>query len=954
KDKDKDKIETFNFEIDGEIFAKSFKSDVKLEDVRKKLAERRDNWKAEKFLFNQDKRRIYHEDESDYTLNKLRKSNIIFIENLLKEIKVHVNGEKLTLSLDPEDKLNDIRTILIEEGKLEKVFINDINDGVNENNKDFKFRWENGKSVSESEVYNNSLKEILINNNKLYIVILQKGKVMIYSGHSETPNKPHRHNLDKGKSLTEIREELENTLIEQSHLYMCSNCCFLDQDKARISKSEENNLRLGEILSINEDGNDVLNIIRDTCQKHEHDLINLIDKCGYGFVIKNGSVEQAVRRAFKIVNTPKYRFLDDGYEENSFECKNEFSDLCERNFITFGNVNTSILPWVSVFFGVDYKSSLKKLKNHRNAMKYSYVKLRKAYINIAKNNITATTEFIDEVKKALEEETRDKKVEKLKKIAKDYGYFYASSVYFGGVIVERLEDVKHSDKYEKSKELDITANSKLKVEANTGATLKRTKGKEKVIDTTNFNRTVKGGDDSKFKPEDRSEWINSIKNSEDWKLIEYHEIYSIFSLLEEKLQKDVIEALGKRILKVKVESIQFSSKNNQYVYELSNKLDCIHKNRIKDCHIFTTVLKKNKDRHIFSSCVSYDGRPDKPKIIITRVPSKKKPTIGKEFVIQIGWMVIGYPTDTFDFELSHQVVIESEKYKLNDQYIVENISYQNNLESMNKYALTTCVLDHIETTSLQEETKFLQETPSLESSQEITFLHEETTSSQETSLKEETISSQEITSLHEETTSSQEEPSTQSSKNNIYDSKLVVGSHIFYPSDAACLFAYCSEMYKTRLDSNQQPLLRFLKLFICTIYIKQDFAVKDFKQKKVKWNNKSPTKKSSVWHSKIDMKNINKSLIDKALIFIDKAYNKCLTKKSTIQCSKTDKYNVNKDPIFINQLFSDTYPNNSDCHGIINVSPEHFQLRILNNKFATKKPEISYFRIPQEMNVFYS
>ncbi|CAG8760708.1 2742_t:CDS:2, partial [Racocetra fulgida] len=391
----------FDFKIDGEMITKSFEPDVKLEDVRKKLAERRDNWKADKLLFKQDNRRIYHEDESDYTLNKLRKSDksIIYVENLLKEIKVHIDDEKLPLSLDPEDKLKDVHTILIEI----------VNDEVNESRKDFKFRWKNGKFVSEFEVIKNKLKNILVNGNELYITTLQRGKIMIYSGHSKTPSKPLRHILDKGKSLAEIREELENTLIEQSHLYMCPNCCFLDQDKARISISEESNLKLGEILLI-EDGKNVLNIIRDTCQEHEHDLIKLINKCGYGFIIKNGSVEQAIHRAFTIKNTPKYRFLEDGgYEESSFECKNEFSDLCDRNFITFGNVKTSILPWVS---------------------------LRKAYINISKDNISVTPEFSEEVKKALKEENQDKKAESLKKIAEKYGYFYASSVYFGGVIVE--------------------------------------------------------------------------------------------------------------------------------------------------------------------------------------------------------------------------------------------------------------------------------------------------------------------------------------------------------------------------------------------------------------------------------------------------------------------------------------------------------------------------------------
>ncbi|CAG8797102.1 3796_t:CDS:1, partial [Cetraspora pellucida] len=43
---------SFSFKIDDGIpFSKKFKSDVKLEDVREKLAENRDEWKAEKLFF---------------------------------------------------------------------------------------------------------------------------------------------------------------------------------------------------------------------------------------------------------------------------------------------------------------------------------------------------------------------------------------------------------------------------------------------------------------------------------------------------------------------------------------------------------------------------------------------------------------------------------------------------------------------------------------------------------------------------------------------------------------------------------------------------------------------------------------------------------------------------------------------------------------------------------------
>ncbi|CAG8450968.1 12081_t:CDS:2 [Cetraspora pellucida] len=837
-------LASFTFDVDGTIVNKSFKPDIKLEDVRKSLAEGRDDLKAEKLLFKQNGNLILHKYESNYTLNELSSEPTIHVKNLLKEIKVHVDDKQLTVLLDPNDKLKDIHTIFIE--KIEKCF---TNDGVNKNKKDFKFRWENRKLVSEPEL-DNCLKEILLNHNELYITILQEGNVNVYSSHSKIPNQPFRFSLHKGKNLDEIREELENDLIEQNYFFMCSECCFLDQKKAGIPKLGENKLILGEILSV-ENSNYILNI---DC-KRGHDVINLINKCGCGLIIKDGLVEQAEYNAFTFKKAPDHRILNGKYADyyKSFECKNEFQELCKRNFITFESA-TSILPWVSVFLGVSYSDSLEKLKEYNEAKKYSFASVKRAKITISKNCISLTKEFKKEIEKALEEENKNKKIENLKQIAEKYGYFYPSTVYFGGIIVQRTEDIK----YIKSEDLNINPEIGLNgVKSNIGVSLQRKSNNNDEIVITEYSYTIKGGDISKFKFNDRSEWINSINDSEKWDIIEYYKINSIFSLLDGDLKKRVIEALGKRILKAEIETIQYEENKNKHVHDLSRQLKNIPD--VQDCHILTTVLKTSKDRHVFSSYVSYDGRLDKPIIIINRVPSKKKPNDGENFIIKIGWMVIGYPTDTFDFELSNQVVVKSDIHTLNDQNIIsEKISHQNNIGHMRKYALTACVLDNIGST----------------------------------------IS-----------------PTSNMNTLNIHDSKLVVGSHLFYPQDLA------------------QP----------------NFLNYDFKGK-VEWNNRSITKKSSVWHSKINPNN-NKGHIDKSLIFVSRNHpdNKSLTSRSSVQDPETDQ---NESPIFINQLFDKNCPGNN-FDGIINVNPTHFQLRILsNNEFTTKKSEIYYLRIPQEINLY--
>ncbi|CAG8600321.1 10791_t:CDS:2, partial [Racocetra fulgida] len=529
-----------------------------LEDVRKKLAEGRDDWEAEKLLFKQNDIQIYHKDEIHYKLEKIQVPEsdkyIIYVENLLKKVKAHIDDRIFTFSLDPGDKLEKIRIILL--GKFVKIFNNEVID--------FKFRWKDGRIVDKFEETLNNLEEILVNGNELYVSTLQESEITIYSSHTGAV-KSFIFTLHKGKKLTEIRKELEDTWKEHRHHYMCPDCCFLNREKARIPKSKEDKLTLGEILLI-QNGQNVLNIHREH-DSNDYDLVKLINKCGYGFITKNVSVEQAEYRAFTITETPDQHVFENKYEEDTLKCKTEFHELCERNFITFGNT-TSILPWVSVFFGVNREVSLKKLENYQKAIEYSYARVRRVCINISKNN---TKEFNDDVEKALEEKAQDKKVENLKQIAEKYGYFYASSVYFDMTVEIGLQMVK----------------------ADASSTSKTGQNSKTETSNTECYRMIKGGDISKS---DRCDWINSLNDPEKWDIIEYHHINSIFSLLKNDLQIRVLEALGKRILRV--DEIIYPTEEERYIHKLAGELNDIP--NINECQIFTTIIKERKDRHIFS------------------------------------------------------------------------------------------------------------------------------------------------------------------------------------------------------------------------------------------------------------------------------------------------------------------------------------------------------------------
>ncbi|RIB26147.1 hypothetical protein C2G38_2030453 [Gigaspora rosea] len=303
---------------------------------------------------------------------------------------------------------------------------------------------------------------------------------------------PHKEETRVQASL--LSESTRKYLVRTKPSLYVLKMRFLDQKKSRISVSDENELILGDILSID----DILTIY---C-KREHDQIKLINQCGYGFIVKNGSVEQVKYSAFRFKKASEYKF-ERSHENSSFECESEFSELCNRNFITFGNAKASSMP-------------------------------EKSICEYLKDTILVDTRFIEEVEEALKEDPPNKKVESLQKIAEKYGYFYASTVYFGGVIVEKIEDIKYSSEHVESDELNATLDATFNVigRVGTGINYRCTKQNGAKYVIVKYNYTIKGGDISKF--DKREEWTDSFnKDSGNWEIIEYQNIHSIFSLLEE-------------------------------------------------------------------------------------------------------------------------------------------------------------------------------------------------------------------------------------------------------------------------------------------------------------------------------------------------------------------------------------------------------------------------------------
>ncbi|CAG8751208.1 29128_t:CDS:2 [Gigaspora margarita] len=748
----KERIFKFKFENE-DAFTMRFQPNIKLQDVRVKLAKHKDYLEAKNLQFvDKDGTLITYECERDYGLEELHDEySIIHVKLLLKCINVNIDGLEKTCYLDPKDKLTEVR-------KTMKTIIEG----------EFLFRKQDGSIIKTVEENSNNLKKFLMNDT-LFISILQESEVNIRIYHDKTHHHRFKRLLDKKMNLSQIRSILANNQIINPER-MRSNYRFSDHENTLISKFDEEKKKLYEILYVNERGSNVLIILKID----EPDWAKLVNKCGYGFIIDKDSmfvkqIQSPRYRAFTIKATVQpYRGYD--YKDSQFECNSEFHELCSKNFITFGKVNF-ILPFISISFGLDQKLSREKLNSYKTNIKYSYIKIKRATIDIDKSKIDLTDEFKNEIKEALKENTREKKLAKLKEIANNYGHFYARSISFGGVVIHKIKNFKNIDEFEFAEETKFQAslnnNIGLCMTSNAANSIKSSERKSRST------HEIKGGNRDEYHQNDPSRWITSLNDSDNWDIIEYNNVYSIFDLLKNDLRNEVLKVLGKRILKDGIDEIKYpTKKKDPYGHDIGWKLDDI--SNLENCEIFSTVMKE-RNRHIFSSCVTYDA-PDAPVIMIQRVPSKKKPR-RKIRKLKIGWIVIGYPDDSFDLNLSNQVIYESGKYAINP-YIPINVPHQTEWSRAKKFTLSTCMLD------------------------------------------KQTYSNSDI---------------------NPYDLKLIFGSNFSILKDHAYLFVYSSEHCNKPLTNNNGSnlFLQHVKLCICTIYVRDDFPESTMFQKEVRWNHMS-------------------------------------------------------------------------------------------------------------------
>ncbi|CAG8706131.1 9364_t:CDS:2, partial [Cetraspora pellucida] len=581
------------------------------------------------------------------------------------------------------------------------------------------------------------------------------------------------------------------TKLEYDEFYMGTNCHFI-KNKFPVSRNEESKLNFLQIIEKHDNGNNFLYIK----EKAEFDKLQLKNEKGFKFD-KSGSIESASDKAFKI-DINKIEFSDPGFvrEEKEYKCNHAPNANCKRNLIIDEQFSVA-LEW--------FCNSLKLSWKHPKQSNIHLCEWRPKK-EIIISDISATNEFISDVKAALKNNEKDI-IKYLRDVSEKYGHFYARRLVLGGARVKNKSHIINSDEDAQSF----------------------------LGDNTDNYTSVIGGDKEKYSENGIKSWDESLKDGSTWKIIGYDKIYSLFELLNEKLQKKVLGALGHRILKAGTEDIHFELKNSAkvitpYIHPLSPRIKEI--GDVNNYQVFASIMSKS-NKNLFSAHIDYVNKDkNTPVIVVHNI--KRENSSSTTCKIKLGWIIVG-PLTNFDFNVQYPLIFRSMK---------QMVSVKENHCPVKINNYKTCILG-------------------------ICALEADSESS--------SISNND--SMRNENSQLNSASIVDSTENIPYDIKydpetveIIVGTHFSTYKESACLFVYNLKDIDKPVD---ETVSQNLALYTCVVDVDTDEKVK-FGQKSVEWES---SKQEGISHGEIEpsiLSNDDLSILSNdGLIFVSQLFRDC-------------------------------------------------------------------------------
>ncbi|CAG8457121.1 15937_t:CDS:2, partial [Dentiscutata heterogama] len=455
------------------------------------------------------------------------------------------------------------------------------------------------------------------------------------------------------ETLNFIRTKLE----EYDEFYMGTNCHFI-KNKAPISRKDESKLNFMQIIETHDNGNNFLYIK----EKAEFDKLRLKNEKGFKFDI-NGSIESASDKAFKI-DINKIEFSDPGFvrEEKEHKCNHAPNANCKRNLIIDEKFSVA-LEWVCNSLKLSWKNS-----KHSNIHLCEWRPKKEIIIS----DISATNEFIRDVKAALN--NNEDIIKHLSYVSEKYGHFYAHHLVLGGARVKNKSHVVNSGEY------GLKLSSMFRFGFGTNANVENAQS----FHGDNYTSII-GGNKAKYFQDGMKSWDESLKDASTWKIIGYDKIYSLFDLLNEDLQKEVLNAFRPS---TGTEDIPFKLKNSMnaisppYIHNLSPHIKEI--GNVNNYQVFASIMSKS-NKNLFSAHIDYVNKDkNTPVIVVHNI--KRENSNSTICLVKLGWIIVG-PLTNFDFNIQFPLVFKSMKQSVKH---MASIKENHSTVKINNYK--TCIL----------------------------------------------------------------------------------------------------------------------------------------------------------------------------------------------------------------------------------------------------------------------
>jgi hypothetical protein len=477
---------------------------------------------------------------------------------------------------------------------------------------------------------------------------------------------PKYYLLNLNKNLSDIRKELKKrNIINDTLLFSKKNKDVFGE----IIRETEKQFLLEHIIDrvVNDDNSNNIILYLKKSSSPNWDILNNKCKLDYGCTMSFDGIKRANKKAFTMKNCELTYIGGKGYKKDQLEFESKEDWIKKTNL--FINVDDNTINNF-VKYGLSVGISQNENFNEEVKSVYKYTELEKVLLNF-REHLEPTEDFVKAVKDAISSESPR---EEFKEIIEEYGQFIPTKVILGGRVY--FKDVKKSLENSIDKSKEVSMSTKI------GGNYSYTKRNSKFY---SFNRVkLLGGrhpEDNEFDENAEKDWIESLKDYQNWECIEFNNPISIFQLLPYDLRKSSFMAIGKRILYSSTEQCDYHlCKPGIYRNFVLNNMPSrisriIQKNKDADCDIFATVIDTEDSKNIFFNCQIFNCSESKgkPSIIIHGIQKDFHP---RKYKLKVGWMVIGYDID-FSYILSdNNVKLIKQEYDSQNQHEFDSIKLQ--------------------------------------------------------------------------------------------------------------------------------------------------------------------------------------------------------------------------------------------------------------------------------------